>query len=174
MSRTRDSRASWNRLMLGGPARAGADRRIAQPGCFSRGVSSVRFGESRLLDKREIARLREDQDIICSQAKIEATISGARAFLNMKPAMIDFSNWIWELARAKLIQKRRSDSCEYTCWRQPSQRNSCAADSNLWAGDCLRMDTCLRHRERSYVRSFPTQCSTSQEKVHNRESKFDR
>ena len=95
------------------PAGAGADRRVAQPGGYSRGVSSVRSGESRLLGKREIARLLEDTGIICSHAKIEASSRG-RAPFNLKQAMIDFSDWVWELARAKPIQKRRSDSCEYT------------------------------------------------------------
>lgn len=56
------------------------------------------------LGEREIARLLENPGIIRSRAKIEATIGGARAFLGMQQAGIDFSDWIWEMAGGKPIQ----------------------------------------------------------------------
>jgi DNA-3-methyladenine glycosylase I len=56
------------------------------------------------LGEREIARLLENPGIIRSRAKIEATIGGARAFLGMQQAGIDFSEWVWEVAGGKPIQ----------------------------------------------------------------------
>jgi DNA-3-methyladenine glycosylase I len=56
------------------------------------------------LGEREIARLLENPGIIRSRAKIEATIGGARAFLGMQQAGIDFSDWIWEMAGGQPIQ----------------------------------------------------------------------
>jgi DNA-3-methyladenine glycosylase I len=56
------------------------------------------------LGEREIARLLENPGIIRSRAKIEATIGGARAFLGMQQAGIDFSEWVWEMAGGQPIQ----------------------------------------------------------------------
>jgi DNA-3-methyladenine glycosylase I len=52
----------------------------------------------------DVARLMENSGIIRSRAKIEATIGGARAFLEMKATGVDFSDWVWELAGGKPIQ----------------------------------------------------------------------
>lgn len=52
----------------------------------------------------EIAKLMENTGIIRSRAKIEATINGARIFLDMQQAGIDFSSWVWDLAGGKPIQ----------------------------------------------------------------------
>lgn len=56
------------------------------------------------LGEREIARLLENPGIIRSRAKIEATIGGARAYLDMQQAGIDFSEWVWEMAGGQPIQ----------------------------------------------------------------------
>jgi DNA-3-methyladenine glycosylase I len=61
-------------------------------------VKVARFGQ------REIAKLIEDPGIIRSRAKIEATISGARIFLDMRHAGIDFSEWVWGFVDGKPIQ----------------------------------------------------------------------
>jgi DNA-3-methyladenine glycosylase I len=58
----------------------------------------VRFGE------REITKLLDDPGIIRSRAKIEATIRGARIFLDMRDAGIDFSKWVWDFVDGKPIQ----------------------------------------------------------------------
>ncbi|HEX4757463.1 MAG TPA: DNA-3-methyladenine glycosylase I [Terracidiphilus sp.] len=58
----------------------------------------ARFGE------KDIARLLEDPGIIRSRAKIEATINGARIFLDMQKSGTDFSNWVWNFVDGKPIQ----------------------------------------------------------------------
>jgi DNA-3-methyladenine glycosylase I len=100
-----DSRALWECLMLEG-FQAGLAwivvlrKRDAFRMAFHHfdPAKVARFG------KREIARLIKDPGIIRSRAKIEATIGGARAFLEMQQAGIDFSEWIWELTGGKPIQ----------------------------------------------------------------------
>lgn len=93
-----DSRALWEKLMLD---------------CFQAGLAWItvlrkreafrkafkgfdpklvaKFGE------KDIERLLKDQGIIRSRAKIEATISGAKAYLEMQKAGEDFSEWIWSM-----------------------------------------------------------------------------
>ena len=100
-----DSRALWECLMLEG-FQAGLAwivvlrKRDAFRAAFSQfdPAKVARYGE------REIVRLLEDPGIIRSRAKIEATIGGARAFLDMQQAGIDFSDWVWEFAGGKPIQ----------------------------------------------------------------------
>jgi DNA-3-methyladenine glycosylase I len=100
-----DSRALWECLMLEG-FQAGLAwivvlrKRDAFRAAFRQfdPAKVARFGE------REIARLLEDPGIIRSRAKIEATIGGARIFLDMRQAGIDFSEWVWEFAGGKPMQ----------------------------------------------------------------------
>lgn len=100
-----DSRALWECLMLEG-FQAGLAwivvlrKRDAFRAAFHQfdPAEVARFGE------RQIARLLDNSGIIRSRAKIEATIGGARAFLDMQQAGIDFSDWVWELAGGKPIQ----------------------------------------------------------------------
>ncbi len=61
----------------------------------------AKFGE------KEIRRLLANPSIIRSRAKIVATIGGARSFLKMQEAGVDFSDWIWGLAGGKPLQNRR-------------------------------------------------------------------
>jgi DNA-3-methyladenine glycosylase I len=58
----------------------------------------ARFGE------RDITKLLNNPGIIRSRAKIDATIRGARIFLDMKHAGIDFSGWAWDFVESKPIQ----------------------------------------------------------------------
>lgn len=58
----------------------------------------ARFGE------RDIARLLEDPGIVRSRAKIEAVIGGARIYLDMQKAGVDFADWVWQMAGGKPIQ----------------------------------------------------------------------
>lgn len=58
----------------------------------------ARFGD------REITRLLSDAGIIRSRAKIEATIAGARIFVEMQKSGLEFSDWVWEMAGNKPIQ----------------------------------------------------------------------
>ena len=100
-----DSRALWELLMLEG-FQAGLAwitvlrKRDAFRKAF-RGFDPakvVRFKEA------HIERLMQDTGIIRSRAKIDATIGGARAYLEMKSNGIEFSTWVWDLAGGKPIQ----------------------------------------------------------------------
>ena len=100
-----DSRTLWELLMLEG-FQAGLAWIIVlrKRDAFRRAfrqfdpVKVARFKEA------DIARLMENSGIIRARAKIEATIQGARVFLEMKNAGNDFSAWAWELAGGKPIQ----------------------------------------------------------------------
>jgi len=100
-----DSRALWEKLMLDG-FQAGLSWSIIlrKREAFRKAFKNfdpdkvARFGE------REIARLLQDEGIVRSRAKIEATIGGARAYLKMRDADEDFSTFVWEMAGGKPIQ----------------------------------------------------------------------
>jgi DNA-3-methyladenine glycosylase I len=100
-----DSRALWEKLMLDG-FQAGLSwsiilrKREAFRTAFCGFVPEkvTRFGE------REIERMLEDPGIVRSRAKIEATIAGARAYLTMRKAGEDFSQFIWKMAGGRPIE----------------------------------------------------------------------
>jgi DNA-3-methyladenine glycosylase I len=56
------------------------------------------------LGAQDITKMLENPGIIRSRAKIEATIAGARIFLDMQQDGIDFSDWAWNFADGKPIQ----------------------------------------------------------------------
>jgi DNA-3-methyladenine glycosylase I len=100
-----DSRALWEKLMLDG-FQAGLSwstilkKREAFRKAF-RGFDPkkvARFGEA------DIRRLLEDAGIVRSRAKIEATIGGARAYLEMEKGGEEFSSFVWNLVGGKPIQ----------------------------------------------------------------------
>ena len=62
----------------------------------------ARFGEA------DIARLLQDPGIVRSRAKIEATIQGARIYLEMQAAGEDFSSFAWKMTGGKSIQNSGS------------------------------------------------------------------
>jgi DNA-3-methyladenine glycosylase I len=59
--------------------------------------------EALMLDA-DIERLLQNEGIIRSRAKIEATINGARIYVAMADAGEDFSSYIWKMAGNKPIQ----------------------------------------------------------------------
>src|SRR5450432_3407146 len=87
-----DGRTLWEKLMLDG-FQAGLSWSIIlrKRDAFRKAFKNfnpekvARFGEA------DIARLMEDSGIVRSRAKIEATIGGARAYLEMQNAGQDFS-----------------------------------------------------------------------------------
>jgi DNA-3-methyladenine glycosylase I len=100
-----DSRSLWEMLMLEG-FQAGLawitvlrkrDRFRAAFRQFDP-AKVARFGE------KDIAGLLEDPGIIRSRAKIEATISGARIFLDMQKSGTEFSEWVWNFIDGNPIQ----------------------------------------------------------------------
>src|SRR5580704_19123344 len=100
-----DSRALWEMLMLEG-FQAGLSwaiilrKRDAFRKAFKKFDPKVvaRFG------KADVARLVKDPGIIRSRAKIEATIGGARAYLEMQEAGEDLSAWVWNFVGGEPIQ----------------------------------------------------------------------
>jgi DNA-3-methyladenine glycosylase I len=100
-----DSRALWELLMLEG-FQAGLSwitvlrKREAFRTAFKQfdPVKVARFREA------DILRLLEDPGIIRSRAKIEATIQGARIFLEMQKNGEDFASVIWKMAGGKPLQ----------------------------------------------------------------------
>jgi DNA-3-methyladenine glycosylase I len=100
-----DSRALWELLMLEG-FQAGLAwitvlrKREAFRVAFRNfdPAKVARFGPA------EIERLMANPGIIRARAKIEATIQGARIYLEMQNAGIDFAQWAWELAGGRPIQ----------------------------------------------------------------------
>jgi DNA-3-methyladenine glycosylase I len=102
-----DSRALWELLMLEG-FQAGLAwitvlrKRDAFRKAF-RGFDPARvarFGE------QDVARLLGNEGIIRSRAKIDATITGARIFEEMKRDGEDFSQFVWNLTGGKPIKNK--------------------------------------------------------------------
>jgi len=100
----RDSRALWEKLMLDGFQAGLAWITILRKRDAFREVfegfepeTIVRFGEE------DIQRLLGDARIIRSRAKIEAVIGNARAYLAMRAAGEDFSEFVWGMAGGEPI-----------------------------------------------------------------------
>ncbi len=100
-----EGRMLWEMLMLEG-FQAGLswqtilNKREAFRKAFSKfdPKKVARFSET------DIARLLQNEGIIRSRAKIEATITGAKIYLAMEKAGESFSDWVWEMAGGKPIQ----------------------------------------------------------------------
>jgi DNA-3-methyladenine glycosylase I len=102
-----DRRALWELLMLEG-FQAGLAWIIVLRKREAFRKAFRRFDPRKVakFGKGDIRRLLENRGIIRSRAKIEATIRGARIFLEMQASGIDFSDWIWGLAGGRPIQRR--------------------------------------------------------------------
>jgi DNA-3-methyladenine glycosylase I len=100
-----DSRTLWELLMLEG-FQAGLSwitvlrKREAFRAAFDQfdPASIARYNEA------DIARLMANPGIIRARAKIEAAILGARIYLEMQQAGINFAQFSWEIAGGKPIQ----------------------------------------------------------------------
>src|SRR6204780_1420832 len=101
----RDSRALWELLMLEG-FQAGLAwitvlrKRDAFRKAF-KGFDPVKVARFREAD---VERLLNDLGIIRSRAKIEATIQGARIYLDMQKAGEDFATFLWDIVGSKPIR----------------------------------------------------------------------
>jgi DNA-3-methyladenine glycosylase I len=91
-----DSRALWEKLMLDG-FQAGLswavvlNKREALRKAF-RNFDPVKVVK---LTENDIQKMLANPDIIRSRLKIEATITGARAYLKMEKSGEDFSDFVW-------------------------------------------------------------------------------
>src|SRR5437899_10856569 len=100
-----DSRALWEKLMLDG-FQAGLSWSIIlrKRDAFRKAFKNFEPEKVARFGSAEVGRLLGDPGIVRSRAKIEATISGARAFLAMEDAGLNFSDFVWGLAGGKPIQ----------------------------------------------------------------------
>ena len=100
-----DSRALWEKLMLDG-FQAGLSWSIIlrKRDAFRKAFKNFEPEKVARFGSAEVRRLLGDPGIVRSRAKIEATISGARAFLTMQEAGLEFSEFVWGLAGGKPIQ----------------------------------------------------------------------
>ena len=102
-----DSRALWEKLVLDG-FQAGLAwitilrKRDAFRAAFAGFDPDVvaRFGEA------DRARLMADAGIVRSNAKIDAAISGARIYLDMRDKGEDFSHFLWSFTEGRVIRNR--------------------------------------------------------------------
>jgi DNA-3-methyladenine glycosylase I len=105
-----DSRALWEKLVLDGfqaglawitILRKREAFRLAFAGFDPQVVA--RYGEA------DRARLMADPGIVRSNAKIDATIAGARIWLDMRERGEDFSKFLWAFTDGKPVQNRWDD-----------------------------------------------------------------
>jgi DNA-3-methyladenine glycosylase I len=103
----RDSRALWEALMLDG-FQAGLSwlTILRKREAFRKAFRNFDPKKVARMGEDDIARLLQNEGIIRSRAKIEATINGARIYLAMADAGEDFSTWVWKMAGGKPIQNQ--------------------------------------------------------------------
>lgn len=103
-----DSRKLWELLMLEG-FQAGLAWIIVlrKRDAFRKAFKQFDPKKVAKFREKEIRRLLANPGIIRSRSKIAATIGGARIFLRMQEAGVDFSTWIWGLAGGRALQGRR-------------------------------------------------------------------
>jgi DNA-3-methyladenine glycosylase I len=100
-----DSRALWELLMLEGfQAGLAWITVLRKRDAFRKAFRGFDPAKVARFKEADIERLMANPGIIRARAKIEATIQGARIFLEMKDAGIDFSEWAWKIAGGKPIQ----------------------------------------------------------------------
>jgi DNA-3-methyladenine glycosylase I len=102
-----DSRALWEKLMLDG-FQAGLSwlTILRKRDGFRKAFYNFDPVRVARMGEKDINRLLNDAAIIRSRAKIEATINGARVYLNMQEQGEDLSTWVWGMAGGKTIRNR--------------------------------------------------------------------
>jgi DNA-3-methyladenine glycosylase I len=100
-----DSRALWELLMLEG-FQAGLSWSIIlkKREGFRKAFKGFDPKKVARFTQEDIAWLMQDEGIVRARAKIQATIAGAKIFLEMEKAGESFSAWVWEMAGGKPIQ----------------------------------------------------------------------
>jgi len=79
--------------------------------------------------KADISRLLHDSEIIRNRLKISATISNARAFLQLQKEFGSFDNYIWQFVKGKTIRNS---------WKKIADIPSSTPDSNAMSKDLRR------------------------------------
>jgi DNA-3-methyladenine glycosylase I len=103
----RDSRALWEALMLDG-FQAGLSwlTILRKREAFRKAFRNFDPKKVARMGDADVERLLQNEGIIRSRAKIEATINGARIYMAMADAGEDFSAYVWKMAGEKPIQKK--------------------------------------------------------------------
>jgi DNA-3-methyladenine glycosylase I len=101
----RDSRSLWETLMLEG-FQAGLAWIIVlrKRDAFRKAFRNFDPKAVARLGEKDIVRMLDNPGIIRSRAKIEATIAGARVYLDMQSAGLDFSAFAWQFVDGKPLQ----------------------------------------------------------------------
>ncbi|HXS75970.1 MAG TPA: DNA-3-methyladenine glycosylase I [Terracidiphilus sp.] len=103
-----DGRALWELLMLEGfQAGLAWITVLRKRDAFRKAFRKFDPAKVAKLKEPDIVRLLENPGIIRSRAKIEATIQGARIFIDMQKSGIDFADWAWNLSGGKPIQNTK-------------------------------------------------------------------
>ncbi len=102
-----DSRMLWEQLMLEG-FQAGLSwiTILRKREAFRKAFRNFDPKKIARFTEADVKRLLEDPGIVRSRAKIEATIAGARIYLEMEAAGEDFSTYIWKMAGGKPIRNQ--------------------------------------------------------------------
>ncbi len=102
-----DSRALWEKLMLDG-FQAGLSWRtiLHKREAFRKAFKGFKPELVAKLTQKDIGKLLADPGIVRSRAKIEATIRGARVYLDMKKAGEDFSEFCWSFVQGEPIKAK--------------------------------------------------------------------
>jgi DNA-3-methyladenine glycosylase I len=100
-----DSRVLWEALMLDG-FQAGLSwlTILRKRDAFRKAFRNFDPKKVARMGEADVERLLQNEGIIRSRAKIEATINGAKIYVAMADAGEDFSTYIWKLAGGKPIQ----------------------------------------------------------------------
>jgi DNA-3-methyladenine glycosylase I len=101
----RDSRALWEKLMLDG-FQAGLSwlTILKKREAFRQSFAAFDPEAVARFSEADVVRLLANPGIVRSRAKIEATIGGARAYLAMAEAGVDFSTFVWTFAGGEPIR----------------------------------------------------------------------
>lgn len=116
----------------------------------------------------DVARLMNNNGIIRSRAKIQATVTGAKAFLEFQSAGTDFSHWVWQFVAHKPIQNTgpapASSPLSHTISKELKQRGfkfvgpvivyawmQAAGIVNDHSEDCFRRSFCAAQPGRTGV-----------------------
>jgi DNA-3-methyladenine glycosylase I len=104
----RDSRRLWEMLVLEG-FQAGLSwlTILRRRDSFRRAFSGFDPGKVARYGTADVERLLSDPGIIRSRAKIDATVAGARAYLELRESAIDFAEYSWGFVKGRPLSGGR-------------------------------------------------------------------
>ena len=161
-----DSRALWELLMLEGfQAGLAWITVLRKRDAFRKAFRQFDPAKVARFKEADVERLMANPGIIRARAKIDATIQGARIFLEMKNGGIDFASWAWGIAGGKPIQNTGPVPAEsplsLTMSKELKRRGfkfvgpvivyawmQAAGIVNDHAADCFRRSVCAKYNRK--------------------------